>query len=89
MNVSVSAREFSDLTGQIEDAIQFLIDNAQELNRLRDFPGLERIEVDFPVADRDVAVQRDAFPNQLISLLGKLRIGLVVSHYPPPASSSP
>lgn len=89
MNVSVSVREFDDLAGQVEDAIQFLLDNTPELRRLRDFPGVERMEMDFPVADRDVAVQRDAFPDGLISLLGDVRIGLVVSHYPPSASSSP
>jgi len=88
MNVSVSEREFSDLAGQIKDAIQFLAENAQELTRLRDYAGLEGLEVDFPVEDRDVAAQTDAFPAELMSLLGKLRIGLAVSRYPPPAGSS-
>jgi hypothetical protein len=84
LNVSVSKHEFSDLVGQIEDAIKFLICNAQEMRRLRDFPGLEGMELDFPVEDRDVAVQRDRFPPELMALLGELRIGLAVSHYPPP-----
>lgn len=82
MNISVSNREFSDLTGQIEDAMRFLTDHLEELTRLRDFPGLERLVLDFPVADRDVAVQRDGFPAALISLMGELRIDLHVSHYP-------
>jgi len=82
MNVSVSTCEFSDLTGQIDDAIRFVSNNDQELQRLRDFPGLEEMELDFPVEERDVAVQSDAFPAQMLSLLGSLRIGLVVSRYP-------
>lgn len=82
MNISVSNREFSDLTGQIEDAMRFLTDHLEELTRLRNFPGLERLVLDFPVADRDVAVQRDGFPAALISLMGELRIDLHVSHYP-------
>jgi hypothetical protein len=82
MNVSVSTCEFSDLRGQIDDAIQFLSDNDQELQRLRDFPGLEEMELDFPIEERDVAVQCDAFPAQVLSLLGGLRIGLIVSRYP-------
>ena len=82
MNVSVSTREFSDLRGQIEDAIEFLKDNDQELKRLRDFAGLERMDLDFPVEDRDVVFQSDAFPPDLLSLLGALRIGLVVSRHP-------
>lgn len=82
MNVSVSTREFSDLRGQIKDGIEFLSKNDRELRRLRDFPGLERMDLDFPVEDRDVVYQRDAFPHKLLSLLGGLRIGLVVSRYP-------
>src|SRR5260370_9405452 len=83
MNIRVSIREFSDLRGQIDDAIRFLSNNDQELQRLRDFPGLEEMELDFPIEERDVAVQSDAFPAQMLSLLGGLRISLVVSRYPP------
>lgn len=86
MNVSVSTRELSDLNGQIEDAISFLSENEQELKRLRGWPGLERIDLDFPIEDRDLVYQRDGFPHQLLSLLGNLRIGLVISRYPTPAA---
>ncbi len=82
MSISVSTREFSDLRGQIEDAIRFLSDNEPELRRLRDCPGLERMELDFPIEEREMVYQRDAFPHQLLSLLGNLRIALVVSRYP-------
>ncbi len=82
MNVSVSTRDVSDLRGQIEDAIEFLSRNDRELRRLRDFPGLQRMDIDFPIEDRDVVYQRDAFPPKLLSLLGGLRIGLIVSRYP-------
>jgi hypothetical protein len=82
MNVGVSEREFSDLKGQIEDAVGFLSENGEELKRLRDFPGVESISVDFPVEDRDVAIQCDAFPPSLLSLLGGLSIELMISRYP-------
>jgi hypothetical protein len=82
MNVSVSTRDVSDLRGQIEDAIEFLSKNDRELKRLRDFPGLQRMDLDFPIEDRDVVYQRDAFPHKLLSLLGELGIGLIVSRYP-------
>jgi hypothetical protein len=71
-----------DLRGQIEDAIEFLSRNDRELKRLRDFPGLQRMDLDFPIEDRDVVYQRDAFPHKLLSLLGGLHIGLIVSRYP-------
>jgi hypothetical protein len=82
MKVSVSIREFSDLNSQVDDAVGFLKENDHELRRLRDFPGLERMDLEFPVEDRDSVFQRDAFPYQLLSLLGDLRIGLIVSRHP-------
>ncbi|MFY9908666.1 MAG: hypothetical protein WCF22_00130 [Candidatus Sulfotelmatobacter sp.] len=85
MSVSVGTREICDLGGQIEDAISFLLENDEELKRLRNFPGLERIDLDFPVEDRDLVYQRDGFPHQLLSLLGSLRIGLIISRHPAPA----
>ncbi len=85
MSVSASTREFSDLRGQIEEAIAFLTENDRELRRLRDFSGLECMDLDFPIEDRDVVYQRDAFPHQLLSLLGELHIGLIVSRHPVPA----
>jgi hypothetical protein len=87
MSVSVSTREFSDLRGQIEEAVVFLTENDHELKRLRDFPGLERMDMDFSIEDRDVVYQRDAFPHQLLSLLGPLKIGLVISRYPAPSGA--
>lgn len=84
MNISVSTREFSDLGGQIEDALQFLSKNIKELRRLRDFPGVEGIRLDFPVEDRDVVFQSDTFPHKLLALMGDLGIGLTVSRYPAP-----
>jgi hypothetical protein len=82
MNVSVSLREFSELRGQIEDAVAFLAGNDRELKRLRNFPGVERMDLDFPIEDRDMVFQRDAFPAYLLSLLGELGIGLIISRYP-------
>jgi hypothetical protein len=70
MSVSVSTREFSDLRAQIPEAIAFLTENHQELRRLRDFSGLEWMDLDFTIEDRDAVYQRNAFPHQLLSLGG-------------------
>jgi hypothetical protein len=83
MNVSVSTRDFSDLAGQIADAIAFLSAHTPELSRLRNYPGVEKMQLDFPVEDRDTLVQTDVFPATLLTLMGKLNIELAVSHYPP------
>lgn len=82
MNVSVSTREFSELENQIEDAILFLENHRQELRRLRAFSGVDRIALDFPIEERDVPVQRSSFPAELLSLMGELGVGLLVSIYP-------
>src|SRR5579862_2554057 len=87
MSVSVSTRESPDLRGQIGDAIRFLAENDKELRRLRDFPGLERMDLDFPIEDRDVVYQSDAFPYRLLALLAELHIGLIVSRYPVPSEA--
>lgn len=84
MNVTVCAHQFPDLRTQIEDAIRFLRENEQELRRLRHAPGLDRMDMEFPVEDRDMVFQSDAFPSRLLSLLGSLDIGLVISRYPMP-----
>jgi len=86
MNVSVSLLNFSDLPGQIRDARSFLQDNRSEILRLKEFPGVESIQLDFPIEDRDVALQSDVFKHELIALLGDLGIDLVVSRYPAPTS---
>jgi hypothetical protein len=86
VSISVGLQEFSDLDSQIQDAVNFLTANEQELKRLRDFPGLERMYLDFPVESRDMVFQSDAFPPHLLSLLGRLNIGLVISRYPSFAS---
>jgi hypothetical protein len=82
MNVSVSVREFSDLAGQVNDAISFLRAHHKELLRLRNFPCSEGTTLDFPVEDREVACQRDTFPSELLALMGGLKITLAISRYP-------
>jgi hypothetical protein len=82
MNISVSTREFSDLKGQIEDAVRFLSKHEEELKRLRDSHGLDRMDLDFPIEEREAMVQSDSFPSDLLSLLGDSGIALVVSRYP-------
>lgn len=85
INVSVSEREFSDLQGQVTDAIRFLSENASELTRLRSLDGVEQMALDFPIQSRDVAVQRDYFPAALLALICELQIALIVSKYPEPS----
>lgn len=79
--VAVSEADFSDLPTQIDDAITFLKTNAEELQKLMDFPGIEGCTLDFPVEERDVAVQCDVFPAELLRLAGNLEINIEISRY--------
>ena len=86
MTVPFTERDWSDWNGMIQDAENFLRDSAFELRRLRSFPGIEDVYVDFPVELRigrnNVAVQSDCFPPTLIAALGALSIGLEFTIYP-------
>jgi hypothetical protein len=81
MHISISRCEFSDLAGQIKDAVSFLHNNHVQLLRLRNFPGIEGAVMDFPVEDRDVACQTDVFPFELLASMGDLRMALAISRY--------
>ena len=81
-NLNASNAEFSELHKQIDDAIRFLRSNEKELVRLRDFPGVEGMRLDFGIEERDVPAQSETFPPELLFLLGRLGISLVFTLYP-------
>jgi hypothetical protein len=81
-NLEVSRADFSDGARQVEDAIKFLTQHSAELQRLRTFAGVEGIELDFAIEDREVSVQTDRFPSQLLQLMGSRGIDIAISRYP-------
>ena len=81
-SVVASEADFDNIKKQIKDAIAFLQRNAEELKRLKNYPEVEEPVLDFGIEDRDVAVQCDYFPAQLLFLAGNLGIGLEISRYP-------
>jgi hypothetical protein len=81
----VSDREWTDLTGQIEDAYNFLLEHENELRTLISTYVLDDIRLDFPYECRLgewVAVQCDYLPPEFLRLVGDLGIGIELSHYP-------
>jgi hypothetical protein len=80
-HVDVSDVDFTDLQGQIQEAIQFLEANETDLRRLVHFPGVEHVCLDFGIDRRDVFVQTDRFPPTLLSLAGALDMELELSQY--------
>jgi hypothetical protein len=66
----------------VQDAISFLTVNNHEVARLRSFPGIEHVYLDFGIARRDVLLQCDYLPPELVQLAGALGLGIELSQYP-------
>jgi hypothetical protein len=82
LNVVVSEAGFHEFAEQLEDAVEFLTENAGEVRKLVAFPGVTGAVLDFGIAWRDVVAQSDRFPAELVRLAGASGIALELSHYP-------
>jgi hypothetical protein len=84
INVSVSNASFEKFKRQISDAIQFLIKNKTEIQKLTRYKGVEGVELDFATTrERDTFLQEYIFPAELIALASKLGLEIRLSAYPP------
>jgi hypothetical protein len=83
LNITVSDADFHEFDKQIFAATSFLRIATDEIERLRQWPGVEGIEFDFGIERLDVAIQSDCFPPELVQLAGKYGLGLVLSQYWP------
>ena len=76
----VSEAGFDDVATQIRDAVKFLRSNREQL-RLAMGPNASG-GLDFAVEWRDVAIQCDVFPAELVREAGCIGLALEFSHYP-------
>jgi hypothetical protein len=83
MHVVVSDADFHEFPKQVVATTAFLLAESDEIHRLRTFPGLEDLILDFGIERRDVAVQSDHLPADLIRAAGALGLGIDLSQYPP------
>jgi hypothetical protein len=80
----VSNASFDNFKKQISDAIQFLIINKTEIQKLTRYKGVEGVELDFATArERDTFLQEYIFPAELIAIASKLGLEIRLSAYPP------
>ena len=82
----VSEREWTDLLGQIGDAIVFLRKHEDELRRLITMHVIDDIRFDFPYScqlDERMFLQSNYLPPEFLRLAGSLGIGVELSLYPP------
>ena len=88
VHVLASEAEFREFRTQVDEAIAFLRANEAELRRLRTYSGVETATLDFGIERRDVAVQSDRLPAELLRLAGALDVDIELSQYPPADSST-
>ena len=89
VNIGVSDADMADLAAQIADVCAFIEEHRSELAALRSFPGVEHLDFDFPVEEKDVTIPSYRFPAKLIELLASVGAELEVSLYPASDEQSP
>lgn len=70
---------------QIEEAVSFLRKHKSDVKALVDFPGVERVWIDFMNESRlsdEIVAQFDYLPPTLLKLVGELGLGIEISTYP-------
>jgi hypothetical protein len=84
ISFDVSEKEWDNLVGQIDDAIVFLEKNFDYLQELITTHNISEAYLDFPLYSRlddNIVNQNDHIPSKLISLAGKLSLGIEMSIY--------
>jgi hypothetical protein len=82
MNIVCSDAGFEDFQRQIDETILFLRRYRDDLAKLSRSLAVEILTLDFGIQARDVIVQCDYLPPELIRVAGELGIGIELSHYP-------
>lgn len=84
ISFTVSDRSWDDIKAQIDDAFLFLKEHFDELDQLMKSHNVSTAYLDFPVYSRlnnDIVNQNDHFPKELISIAGKLSLGIEIAIY--------
>ena len=79
--IDIDRRGFDNLQEQIAAAIAYLTEHEREIDRLCKFSGVEQVYLDFGIRQRDEPVECNYFSPELLSLSGKLGIGIELSQY--------
>jgi|SRR5579871_2136653 len=88
VHVSASDAGFGEFSRQVAEVTAFLRSEAEQVRRLCKFPGVESVTLDFGISRRDVAVQCDYLPPQLVRIAASFGMGIELSHYPPEVAES-
>jgi hypothetical protein len=77
----VSAAGFDDFEAQKHAALVYLVGNAPTLTEIVAWPGMMHAYLDFGIYRRDVSIQCDTFPADLLKAAGDLGIDIELSQY--------
>lgn len=77
----VSNADFDAFGQQIDDAIRFLQTHEAGVKQMLSASQATGV-LDFAIEWRDVAIQVDSFPAELVRVAGSLGLALELSHYP-------
>ncbi len=88
LNLVASEADFDEFEKQVADATEFLLAESEEIRRLVECPGVDGVTLDFGIERRDVAVQCDVLPAELVRVAGTLGLSIELTQYPPKDESS-
>lgn len=78
----VSMADFDDFDTQRTGAMVFLKVNRKEVRRIMTWPGVDGGSLDFGIYHREVPVQCDSFPPELVKAAADAGLGIELSQYP-------
>lgn len=84
ISFDVSDKDWDDFEGQIGDTIRFLTKYYNNLEELFKTHNITTAYLDFPIYSRlygDIVNQNDQLPKELISIAGKLSLGIEMAIY--------
>lgn len=82
-NILVSDAEFNEFEKQKKEAIDYLRKHQELLSKIMSYEGVDGGDLDFGIEWRDVVIQCDNFPANLIKLAGQIGLGVELSQYEP------
>ncbi len=77
----VSSADFDAFGQQIDDAIRFLQAHGADVKQMLSASQATGV-LDFAIEWRDVAIQYDSIPAELVRVAGSLGLAFEISHYP-------
>jgi hypothetical protein len=77
-----SDADLCDFDRQVTDATKFLKANLGSIRKMKVFPGVESLTLDFGIELRDAATHSDFLPPDFLKIAADSQVTVELSHYP-------